>query len=82
MADLTPQQRPFARSRSEFANADELTSLAAAVKAVHPTILVGTSTVPGTFTEEVVTEMAAHTDRPIIFPLSNPTKLRKPRRKT
>ncbi|WP_462400280.1 malolactic enzyme [Lacticaseibacillus pantheris] len=75
MPDLTPQQKPFARSRSEFTNADELTSLAAAVKAVHPTILVGTSTVPGTFTEEVVTEMAAHTDRPIIFPLSNPTKL-------
>jgi malate dehydrogenase (oxaloacetate-decarboxylating) len=72
---LTPEQKPFARKRSEFANADELTSLEAAVKAVHPTILVGTSTVPGTFTEGVVKEMAAHTDRPIIFPLSNPTKL-------
>ncbi len=72
---LTPEQKPFARKRSEFANADELTSLEAAVKAVHPTILVGTSTVPGTFTEGIVKEMAAHTDRPIIFPLSNPTKL-------
>ncbi len=72
---LTPEQKPFARSRSEFANADDLTSLLAAVKAVHPTILVGTSTVPGTFTEDVVKEMAAHTERPIIFPLSNPTKL-------
>ncbi len=72
---LTPQQKPFARSRSEFANADELTNLLAAVKAVHPTILVGTSTMPGAFTEAVVTEMAAHTERPIIFPLSNPTKL-------
>ena len=72
---LTPEQKPFARKRSEFANANELTSLEAAVKAVHPTILVGTSTVPGTFTEGVVKEMAAHTDRPIIFPLSNPTKL-------
>ena len=72
---LTPEQKPFARSRSEFANADELTTLEAAVKAIHPTILVGTSTQPGTFTEAVVKEMAAHTDRPIIFPLSNPTKL-------
>lgn len=75
MDDLTPQQRPFARKRSEFANADELTSLAAAVKAVHPTILVGTSTQPDTFTEEIVKEMTAHTERPVIFPLSNPTKL-------
>ncbi|WP_263640390.1 malolactic enzyme [Paucilactobacillus wasatchensis] len=72
---LTPEQKPFARQRSEFDNADELTSLTAAVKAIQPTILVGTSTQPGTFTEEIVKEMAAHTDRPIIFPLSNPTKL-------
>ncbi|MCH4056557.1 malolactic enzyme [Lapidilactobacillus gannanensis] len=72
---LTPEQKPFTHSRSEFANADELTNLAAAVKAVHPTILVGTSTQPGSFTEEIVKEMAAHTPRPIIFPLSNPTKL-------
>lgn len=72
---LTPEQKPFARSRSEFANAAELTNLAAVVKAVQPTIMVGTSTQPGTFTKEVVEEMAAHTKRPIIFPLSNPTKL-------
>lgn len=72
---LTPEQKPFTRSRSEFANADELTTLEAAVKAIHPTILVGTSTQPGTFTESIIKEMAAHTERPIIFPLSNPTKL-------
>ncbi|AUJ28971.1 malolactic enzyme [Liquorilactobacillus hordei] len=72
---LTPEQKPFARSRSEFANAAELTNLLAVVKAVHPTILVGTSTQPGAFTEEVIREMAAHTERPVIFPLSNPTKL-------
>lgn len=73
--DLTQEQKPFARKRSEFENADELTNLAAAVKAVHPTIMVGTSTVSGAFTKEIVQEMAAHTDRPIIFPISNPTKL-------
>ncbi|BDR57277.1 malolactic enzyme [Xylocopilactobacillus apis] len=73
--DLTPEQKEFTRKRSEFDNADDLTNLAAAVKAVQPTIMVGTSTQPGTFTKEIITEMAAHTDRPIIFPLSNPTKL-------
>jgi len=73
--DLTAAQRDFTRDRSEFDNADELTNLAAVVKTVHPTVMIGTSTQPGTFTEEIVKDMAAHTDRPIIFPLSNPTKL-------
>ena len=72
---LTPEQIPFARKRSEFTNANELTTLEAAVKSVRPTILVGTSTVPNTFTKEIVQEMAKHTAKPIIFPLSNPTKL-------
>ncbi|MGG6249337.1 malolactic enzyme [Enterococcus faecium] len=72
---LTPGQIPFARKRSEFINADELTNLEAVVKAIHPTIMIGTSTQPGAFTEEIVKEMAAHTPRPIIMPLSNPTKL-------
>lgn len=75
MDDLTPEQRPFARKRVEFTNANELTNLEAAVKAVKPTILVGTSTQPNTFTETIVKEMASYTARPIIFPLSNPTKL-------
>jgi malate dehydrogenase (oxaloacetate-decarboxylating) len=73
--DLTAAQIPFTRSRDEFADAETLTSLSAVVKALHPTVLIGTSTQPGTFTEEIVKEMAAHTERPIIFPLSNPTKL-------
>lgn len=73
--DLTPEQKEFTRDRSEFANADELTDLLSVVKAVHPTVMIGTSKQPGAFTEDVVKEMAAHTDRPIIFPISNPTKL-------
>lgn len=75
MSNLTPEQKPFARSRSEFDNADDLTDLLSTVKAVQPTIMVGTSTQAGAFTERVVKEMAAHTERPIIFPISNPTKL-------
>lgn len=73
--DLTPEQKPFAHSRSEFNNADDLTDLLSIVKAVHPTIMVGTSTQAGAFTEDIVKEMAAHAERPIIFPISNPTKL-------
>ena len=45
------------------------------VKVIRPHVLIGTSTKPGTFTEEIVKEMAKHVDRPIIFPLSNPTRL-------
>ena len=75
MTDLTPEQRPFARKRSEFANAEELATLEAAVFAVKPTIMVGTSTQPGTFTEKIVRGMCSWCEHPIIFPLSNPTEL-------
>ena len=49
------------------------TSLLDAVKAHKPTCLLGLSTVPGTFSEEVVRETAVHCKRPIIMPMSNPT---------
>ena len=75
MDDLTPEQRPFAKKRSDYPNADKLTDLLEVVKTVKPTILVGTSTVPNTFTKEVVEAMCENTERPMIFPLSNPTKL-------
>ena len=75
MDDLTPEQRPFAKKRSDYPNADKLTDLLEVVKTVKPTILVGTSTVPNTFTKEVVEAMCENTERPMILPLSNPTKL-------
>lgn len=73
--DLTFEQKKFARDRGAFSGAESLTSLSAVVQQVKPTVLIGTSTQPGSFTEELVKEMASHTKRPIIFPLSNPTEL-------
>lgn len=75
MDDLTPEQKPFAKKRADFTNADKLTDLLEVVKTVKPTILVGTSTQPNTFTKEIVEAMCENTERPMIFPLSNPTKL-------
>lgn len=71
---LTPKQQAFVRSRDEFADAGELTDLPAIIKAVQPTVMIGTSTVHNAFTEAAVKEMAKHAARPIIFPISNPTE--------
>jgi malic enzyme len=53
---------------------DQKIDLATMIPAVKPTVLIGCSGVPGTFTEPMVREMAAHVERPVVFPLSNPTK--------
>jgi malate dehydrogenase (oxaloacetate-decarboxylating) len=73
MQDLRDFQRPYAKPASEVAGWGS-TDLAGVVENVHPTIIVGTSTVGGAFTEEIVREMAKHVERPLIFPLSNPTE--------
>jgi len=52
---------------------DNESGLLDVVKALHPTVLIGTTGQPGLFSEEVVREMATHVDRPVIMALSNPT---------
>jgi malate dehydrogenase (oxaloacetate-decarboxylating) len=70
--DLTDEQRVYARAEDEMACWDG-TGLAEVVRRVEPTVLVGLSTAHGAFTEEIVRQMASTCDRPVIFPLSNPT---------
>ncbi|MFF1918161.1 NAD-dependent malic enzyme [Streptomyces sp. NPDC058239] len=75
MPDLRDYQAPYARPASEVQGwADGRIDLPATVRHVRPTMLIGTSTSPGAFDREVVTAMAEHVDRPVIFPLSNPTE--------
>ncbi|OFN92742.1 malolactic enzyme [Streptococcus sp. HMSC074F05] len=74
MEDLTPAQKPFAKKRADFEGKGDMTNLLEVIKTVKPTILVGTSTNPDAFTKEVVEAMCENTERPVIFPISNPTK--------
>ncbi|KAI9801920.1 MAG: NAD-dependent malic enzyme, mitochondrial [Piccolia ochrophora] len=71
--NLTPAQVPFARDDNEWKG--KSLRLLEVIKEVKPHVLIGTSTRPKAFTEEIVKEVAKHVDRPIIFPLSNPTRL-------
>ncbi|KAH3920493.1 malic enzyme [Parastagonospora nodorum] len=71
---LTPAQAPYARNDKEW-EGKEHQDLLSVVKGVKPHVLIGTSTKPGAFSEDVVREMSKHVERPIIFPLSNPTRL-------
>jgi malate dehydrogenase (oxaloacetate-decarboxylating) len=72
--NLSPAQKGFAKDAKDFHSSNKL-GLLEVIKKIHPNVLIGTSTVPGSFTEEIVREMAAHVERPIILPLSNPTRL-------
>jgi malate dehydrogenase (oxaloacetate-decarboxylating) len=74
---IKEDQRPLVHSRSAIAGwqltGSEDVSLLDVVRNAKITALVGVSAQAGAFTEEIVREMARHTERPIIFPLSNPT---------
>jgi malate dehydrogenase (oxaloacetate-decarboxylating) len=70
---LTDAQKPFARNADEWKEGK--TDLESVIEKVHPNVLIGTSTVPKSFTEPIVRAMAAKCERPIIMPLSNPTRL-------
>jgi len=70
-------QVPYARARTEapgWPPAGEA-DLLEVVRRVHPTVLIGTSGVPGAFDRAVVTELARHVERPIVLAMSNPTEL-------
>lgn len=78
---LTPAQIPFARddtewnTKSDSRDSASTPDLLSVVKTVKPHVLIGTSTKPKAFTADIIREMARHTPRPIVFPLSNPTRL-------
>lgn len=75
MTDLNTFQQPYARPNSEIKDwpADRR-DLLSVVKQIHPTILIGCSTVKGAFDEAVVKAMVEHVKKPIICPLSNPNE--------
>ncbi|HLI62270.1 MAG TPA: NAD-dependent malic enzyme [Terriglobales bacterium] len=77
MPGIQPAQQPWAQPRSAIANwrlqrADHI-GLADVVSNARPTVMIGVSGQAGAFTEQVIRAMAAGVERPIIFPLSNPT---------
>ena len=71
---MTPAQVLFARENGEWPQ-DRPRDLLTVIKQVKPHVLIGTSTKPNAFNDEIVREMAKNVARPIIFPLSNPTRL-------
>src|SRR5580692_1777208 len=77
MPVLSDAQRQYARDPAEVAGwrRDDGIGLAEVVARVRPTVLIGTSGQPGAFTEAIVRDLAAHAERPVILPMSNPTAL-------
>ena len=74
MERLRDFQMPYAKNRGELGVPDGArVGLVDAIKMASPTMLLGCSTVYGAFTREVIEAMVASTERPLIFPISNPT---------
>ncbi|NRA02119.1 MAG: NAD-dependent malic enzyme [Myxococcales bacterium] len=78
MSDLSPFQKPFAQPHDRLegwprGGSDNGISMLDVMNQAHPSVLIGVSGQAGLFTEEIIRAMAAHTDRPIVLPLSNPT---------
>ncbi len=76
MLDLRDFQQPYARNPPEvsgWASGRDGICLLDAVRGAKPTILLGTSTVHGAFTQEVIEAMSAAVERPVVLPISNPT---------
>jgi malate dehydrogenase (oxaloacetate-decarboxylating) len=74
--DVRPEQRPYARKEQEvqgWSRSNGEITLLDVVRNAKPSVLIGVSGQTGAFTPEAVREMAKHTARPVIFPLSNPT---------
>ena len=71
--DLTPEQAVYAQPAERFSGSNGSVGLADVIGKIQATILIGLSTAGGAFTEAVIREMARKVERPIIFPLSNPT---------
>ncbi|KAF4976261.1 hypothetical protein FZEAL_7050 [Fusarium zealandicum] len=72
-SEVSDAHRIFTKDAAEWKDKD--TDLLSVIKTVRPNVLIGTSTVPGAFTEDVIKAMAEHHERPIVLPLSNPTRL-------
>ena len=77
--DLEPYKRlvawPDELARSSGLDPSRRITFEDTVAALHPTVLIGTSGQPGIFSERIIRDMAAHCDRPLIFPFSNPTSM-------
>ncbi|KAK0631495.1 hypothetical protein B0T14DRAFT_501807 [Immersiella caudata] len=71
--NVSSAQRPFLKQKEDWDG--KAVGLLDVIREVKPNVLIGTSTKPKAFTEEIVRAMASHVERPIIMPLSNPTRL-------
>jgi len=67
LSDLNVEQREYARAEDDGLPVQDV------IRKYKPSAIIGVTAVGGLFTEDMIREMAANNERPIIFPLSNPT---------